>query len=101
VGETNNGGDMVEAVIRAVDPTVNYKGVNASRGKRIRAEPIAAFYKRRMIEHVRRFTELETQSCGFSQNSNVSPDRMDANVWGFTELMLTSISLDGPFMVNV
>lgn len=102
VGETNNGGDMVEAVIRAIDSTVNYKGVNASRGKRVRAAPIAALYKKRQIDHVRRFEKLETQCCGFNPESNVSPDRMDAMVWGFTELLLDGTkTISGPFMVNV
>jgi phage terminase large subunit-like protein len=101
VAETNNGGDMVEQMLRSAGFTGHYIKVTASRGKRVRAEPIAGLYEQGRISHRRMFTELEDQLCTFTPESVVSPDRLDALVWGFTELMLTSISLDGPFMVNV
>jgi phage terminase large subunit-like protein len=87
VAERNNGGDMVEFVIRTVDPNVPYKAVWASRGKITRAEPIAALYEQGRVSHVGNFPELEEQMCGWVPGMK-SPDRMDALVWGFTELFL-------------
>ena len=88
IGETNNGGDMIETVIRMVDRNVSYKAVHASRGKITRAEPISALYEQKRCHHVGFFPVLEDQMCDYDPNtSKYSPDRMDANVWGFTELM--------------
>lgn len=87
VGEANNGGEMVEHVIRTVDPNVSYKAVHASRGKQTRAEPIAALYEQGRIKHVGHFPALENQMCTWVPGQK-SPDRMDAMVWAFTELML-------------
>lgn len=89
VAETNNGGDMVESVIRAVSPSANVKKVWASRGKHIRAEPIAAMYEQGRIRHAGAFAELENQmtqmtNAGFEGEG--SPDRVDALVWAMTEL---------------
>ena len=94
IGETNNGGDMIESTIRAVAPNVSYKGVHASRGKAIRAEPISALYEQGRIHHVGSFLQLEDQMASFTQDfdrstAGYSPDRLDAMVWAFTELMLT------------
>lgn len=91
VAEKNQGGDMVESVLRAVDRAVPIKLVHASRGKIIRAEPISALYEQHRIHHVGRFDELEDQMCTFSVdnirgNGMGSPDRVDALVWGLTEL---------------
>jgi len=89
VGESNFGGDMVRAVIHAVDSDVNYKDVHASRGKVVRAEPIAALYERERIHHVGYFPEVEDQMCSMTQSGYqgiTSPDRADSAVWGFTEL---------------
>ena len=90
VAEKNNGGDMVESVIKAVDPNVNVKLVHASRGKYVRAEPISALYEQGRVHHVGQFNELEDQMCTFSPDQdrkiNGSPDRMDALVWGMSEL---------------
>lgn len=89
IGEKNFGGDMVRSVIHAVDSTVNYKEVNASRGKIARAEPISALYERKKIHHVGYFPELEDQLCSMTQSGYQglkSPDRADSAVWGFTEL---------------
>lgn len=89
VAETNQGGDMVENTIRAIDPVVSYKSVHATRGKIVRAEPVAAFDTRGMIHHAGHFTTLEDQMCRFDRSMNgPSPDRVDARVWAFTELML-------------
>lgn len=91
VAETNNGGDLVESVIRTVDRNVSYKKVTATRGKMIRAEPVAAMYEQRRVHHVGSFPELEDQMCDFNPlTSAKSPDRMDALVWALTELSDTT-----------
>lgn len=87
VAERNNGGDMVEAVIRSVDRNVPYTSVWASRGKRMRAEPVAALYEQGRVHHVGVFEELEREMCDW-QAGQPSPDRMDALVWGLTDLLL-------------
>lgn len=94
VGEVNNGGDLVESVIRAVDRDVPYAKVTASRGKVIRAEPIAALYEQGRVHHVGRFDELEDQMCGWSQGL-ASPDRLDAAVWSMTELVKPGVARTG------
>jgi phage terminase large subunit-like protein len=91
IAEVNNGGAMVEATIRAVDALVSYKSVHASRGKVVRAEPIAALYEQRKVHHVGAFVTLEDQLCAFTSDfdrsrSGYSPDRVDALVWAMTEL---------------
>ena len=88
VGEANFGGDMVESTLRVVDPGVAYKAVHASRGKAVRAEPVAALYERGMVSHVEEFPELEDQLCMWTPDSGWSPDRLDALVWCITDLML-------------
>jgi len=88
VGEVNNGGDMIESVIRQVDRNVAYTSVRASRGKAVRAEPIAALYEQGRGYHCGSFPELEDQACSWTNESDWSPDRMDAMVWAATELML-------------
>lgn len=88
VCESNFGGQMVEATIRAVAPFARVKMVHASRGKAVRAEPIVAFYEQRRVHHVGHLPGLEDQLCGWDPNGNErSPDRLDALVWGLTELM--------------
>ena len=89
VGEVNNGGDMVEATIRAVDNTASFKSVVASRGKRARAEPVAALYAKGKVHHVGAFPELEDQQCSWLPGDK-SPDRMDALVWLVSELALST-----------
>lgn len=89
IGETNNGGDLIEAVIRTIDRTVSYKKVTASRGKRVRAEPISSLYEQGKVFHVRPFPELEDQMCTFVPGTfDGSPDRLDALVWALTELLV-------------
>jgi len=94
IGEVNQGGDMVEATIRAHAPDVPYRGVRASKGKVTRAEPVAALYERGKVLHMGEFPELEDQCCavtvGFSaQSSGWSPDRVDALVWAVMDLFPT------------
>jgi phage terminase large subunit-like protein len=89
VGEVNNGGEMVEATVRAVRPTAPFKSVHASKGKWARAEPIAALYEQGRISHVGTFAALEDEMVNFSANGLVgglSPDHVDALVWALTEL---------------
>ncbi len=85
VAEKNNGGDMVESVIKQVDPTVNVKLVWASRGKATRAEPIAAIAEQGRDHHVGNFPALEDELCLWLQGDD-SPNRLDADVWATTEL---------------
>lgn len=87
IGEVNNGGDMIEAVIRHQDANVSYKSVRASHGKAIRAEPVAALYEQRRVHHHGQFAALEDQLTTWNpQTDTDSPDRLDADVWGVTEL---------------
>ena len=95
VGETNNGGDMIELLLRQVDPTVSYRKVTATRGKIVRAEPIASLYEQHRVHHVGSFPDLEDQMCSYTIDSKDSPDRMDAMVWGMTELMAGASSIMG------
>jgi len=87
VGEVNNGGDMVGYVIHTIDKDIPFKEVRASKGKYVRAEPIAALYEQKRIHHVGNLILLEDQMCEWVPGEK-SPDRMDANVWALTELML-------------
>ncbi len=87
IGETNNGGEMVEFTLRTIQRSVSYKAVHASRGKQARAEPIVALYEQGKMHHVGMFPDLEDQLCNWEPNSgDRSPDRLDALVWAFTEL---------------
>ena len=88
VAEVNNGGDLVEVNIRIVDSSVSYKSVHASRGKTIRAEPVVALYEQGRIKHVGDFPKLEDELTTWDGTNSISPGRLDALVWGFTELML-------------
>lgn len=91
VGEKNFGGDMVRFVITTADKSASYKDVSATRGKVVRAEPIAALYEQGKVSHVGTFPDLEDQMCNFTASGYVgegSPDRADALVWAMTELML-------------
>jgi phage terminase large subunit-like protein len=102
IAEKNNGGDMVESTIRMVDSTVSFKGVHASRGKVTRAEPVSALYQKRMVHHVGSFAKLEDQLCSFTSDfdrarAGYSPDRLDALVWGLSELLVTRTPQRIPF----
>lgn len=96
VGEVNNGGDLVEANLRAAGFTGRFIKVTASRGKRVRAEPIAALYEQGKVWHRLPFPELEDQLCQFTPESLQSPDRLDALVWAMSETMLQRVAPDGP-----
>jgi len=90
VAEVNQGGDMVTAVIRTVDPAIPVKAVRTRRGKWLRAEPVAALYEQGKVRHAGRFIELEDEMCDFGPNGlsgGRSPDRVDALVWAINELM--------------
>lgn len=87
IGETNNGGDLIEALLRSIDPDVSYRSVSASRGKITRAEPVAALYEKGRVHHVGAFNELEDELTSYAPlTATKSPDRMDALVWAITEL---------------
>ncbi len=95
VAEVNQGGDLVESVIRQVDPLVPFRALRAGRGKGLRAEPVAALYEQGRVSHLRgregRLGVLEDQMCrmtvrGFEGRG--SPDRLDALVWALHELMI-------------
>lgn len=89
IAEINKGGDMVERIVRSIDTNIAYKAVRATRGKGIRAEPIAALYEQKRVIHVKHFNELETQLCDYVPGlTSKSPDRLDALVWAITELVL-------------
>ena len=88
IGEVNNGGDLIENLLRQIDPDLSYHDVRATRGKILRAEPVAALYEKGRVHHVGRFPDLEDQMTGYSPlYAAKSPDRMDALVWALTELM--------------
>jgi phage terminase large subunit-like protein len=104
VAEVNNGGEMVESILRVIDPNLPFAAVHASRGKIPRAEPIAALYEQGRVHHLGVFPQLEDQMCslarggndaGESRRSGFSPDRVDALVWAMTELLLAPMAGEG------
>jgi len=88
IGEANNGGDMIEIILRSIDYHVSYKKVWASRNKQTRAEPIASLYEQNKVKHVGFFEKLEDEYCEWVPG-NKSPNRLDAAVWALTELMIS------------
>jgi phage terminase large subunit-like protein len=89
VVETNQGGDLVREIVRQIDPNVAVRDVRASRGKRLRAEPVAALYEQGVVRHMGSFPALEDQMTRFTGAiGEKSPDRLDALVWALTDLML-------------
>jgi phage terminase large subunit-like protein len=100
VAEANQGGDMVEATLRTVDPALPYRAIHASRGKRLRAEPVAALYEQGRVHHVGGFPALEDQLCAALPDGGSGPDdRLDALVHALTELELAGNELDIPGMI--
>ena len=93
IAETNNGGDMIEALLRQVDANVPYRKVTASRGKKVRAEPISALSEQKRLHMVGGFPELEDQLVSWEPDADKSPDRMDAMVWAVTDLMGGSVAM--------
>ena len=86
IGEANQGGDLIGATVHHVDPNVAFKKVHASRGKALRAAPISALYEQSRVHHIGVLSELEDQMTDWTPDSSDSPDRLDALVWGLTEL---------------
>lgn len=89
VAEVNKGGyELIQGILRVVNPLIPYHGVRATRGKATRAEPIASLYEQGRVHHVGPFDALEDQMCMFTPDNAAgnSPDRVDALVWAFTEL---------------
>lgn len=95
LAEVNQGGEMVSSVIAAIDASVPVKSVHASRGKYLRAEPVAALYEQGRVHHVGGLQQLEDEMCDFALEgltTGKSPDRMDACVWAITELLMRNSS---------
>jgi len=91
IGEANNGGDLIETVIRTFQPNVPYKKVWASRGKVTRAEPVQALYEQNRVKHVGDLPALEAQMTTWAaKEGDKSPNNIDAMVWAVSELMLTN-----------
>lgn len=89
VAEANQGGDMVKYTLATIDRGVPVTLVHASRGKRTRAEPVAALYEQHRVHHVGMLAQLEDQMCTWDQSiGEASPDRVDALVWALTDLMV-------------
>jgi len=91
VAEVNQGGEMVQEIVRQVDEMVPVKSVHASRGKVQRAEPVAALYEQGRVGHLRGLGQLEEQMGLMSRDGFAgkgSPDRVDALVWALNELMI-------------
>jgi phage terminase large subunit-like protein len=94
VAEVNQGGDLVEQMVRMVDPLVPFRAVHATRSKMLRAEPVAALYEQGRVAHARGLQVLEDQMCRMTSQGWVgsgSPDRLDALVWALTDLMITPV----------
>jgi phage terminase large subunit-like protein len=88
IGEVNNGGDYIGALIHAVRPGVPYATVRATRGKQTRAEPVSALYEQGRVHHLGVFAELEQELETWTPDAKWSPNRLDALVWGLTFLGL-------------
>jgi phage terminase large subunit-like protein len=108
VAEVNNGGDMVEATLRMIEPSAPFAAVRATRGKVTRAEPIAALYEQGRIRHLGVFPRLEDQMCAFTieahgnlsaRSAGYSPDRVDALVWALTHLLVAPMPGEGIYEV--
>jgi phage terminase large subunit-like protein len=110
VAEVNNGGDMVEATLRMVDPNVPFRAVHASRGKVARAEPVATLYEQGRVRHLGTLPLLEDQMCAFMRDAgfgsapgldgaaaSTSPDRVDALVWALSDLLVQPMPHAGIF----
>lgn len=95
VAEVNNGGDLVESNLRTIDPNVPVEQVRASRGKDVRAEPVASLYEQGRVHHVGSLPLLEDQMCQWEPGVSAwSPNRVDALVWAVTYLMVDDLELE-------
>ena len=108
VAEVNNGGEMVEATLRMIEPSAPFTAVHASRGKVTRAEPVAALYEQGRVHHLGVFPRLEDQMCAFTPDAHGdlrarslghSPDRVDALVWALTDLLIEPMRGDAIYEV--
>jgi phage terminase large subunit-like protein len=102
VAEVNAGGEMVQATLRMIDPKIPFKAVHASRGKVVRAQPVAQIYEEGRGHHVGSFAKLEDQMAEFTIDFDrdafgYSPDRVDALVWALTDLLVTPMKGEGIF----
>ena len=102
VAEVNAGGDMVQATLRMIDRNISFKAVHASRGKVVRAQPVAQIYEEGRGHHVGSFAKLEDQMAKFTIDFDrvalgYSPDRVDALVWAFTDLLVEPMKGEGIF----
>ena len=96
VAEVNQGGELVEQLMRQVDATVPYKALHAQKGKATRAEPVAALYEQKRVLHYGDLSELEDEMCQMTPigfRGSGSPDRLDALVWAVTELLLGKVAV--------
>jgi predicted phage terminase large subunit-like protein len=84
--EVNNGGDLIERLLRVQDAQIPYRAIRSTKGKMLRAEPISSLYEQSKVHHVGFFKDLEEQMCQYTGNSVSSPDRLDALVFGVTSL---------------
>ncbi len=108
IGETNNGGDLVERNLRVIRPNIPFRKVTATRGKSKRAQPVATLYERGLVHHVGSFDELEDQMVLFTPEGGfiTSPDRADALVWALWALMIEPVQqrrilmLEEPYQVS-
>jgi phage terminase large subunit-like protein len=99
VAEVNQGGDLVEQMVRMIDPLVPFRAVHATRSKMLRAEPVAALYEQGKVAHVRGLGALEEQMgkmTAIGWQGSGSPDRLDALVWALTDLMITPTGVARP-----
>lgn len=91
IAEVNNGGDLVESILRTIDHTVSYRAVHATRDKLTRAEPIAALYEQGKAHHIDQLLDLELEMTTWeAKKASKSPNRIDALVWAATELCIKS-----------
>ena len=86
VGEVNQGGDLVQTNIRNYNSSIRFDSVRATRGKAVRAEPVADLYRRGYVHHMGVHMDLEDQMCTWTPEDDNSPDNMDALVWGISYL---------------
>jgi phage terminase large subunit-like protein len=94
IGEANNGGDMIESLLRHIDPNLPYLKITATRGKRLRAEPISSLYQQGRVHHVGEHKRLEDQMVTWVPDvADFSPDRLDALVYALTDLADNSSAL--------
>jgi phage terminase large subunit-like protein len=103
IAEANNGGDLVAHMLRTLNANVPLRLVHASRGKAVRAEPVAALYERGRVHHIGVFRELEEQLVTWTPVSGESPDRMDALVWAIWALLIeqdTFTAADAPLSLG-